>query len=169
VVTYIGFITQEIPLKGQSNFIIKLLENASTLTEVVVVGYGTQKKTKISGSIATVSISELQDFPVSNFDQALAGKLAGVQVLQTSGEPGRELSIKVRGTKTLTAGAEPLYVIDGVPMETAGRATEAVNMEDIESIQVLKDAASTAIYGSRGSNGIVIITTNRYDGCVSIC
>lgn len=161
VVSYLGFTTQEVALKEQTSVNITLIENTSTLKEVVVIGYGTQKKTKITGSIASVKMDELQDFPVSNFDQALAGKLAGVQVLQTTGEPGKELSIKVRGTKTLTAGADPLYVIDGVPMETAGRATEAVNMEDIESIQVLKDAASAAIYGSRGSNGIVIITTKK--------
>jgi len=161
VVSYLGFTTQEVPLNGQTSIAVTLIESTTTLSEIVVIGYGSQKKAKISGSIATVSISELQDFPVSNFDQALAGKLAGVQILQTTGEPGRELSIKVRGTKTLTAGASPLYVIDGVPIETGDRATEAVNMEDIESIQVLKDAASAAIYGSRGSNGIVIITTKK--------
>ncbi len=144
VISYLGFTTQEVPLNGQTSIAVTLIESTTTLSEIVVIGYGSQK-----------------DFPVSNFDQALAGKLAGVQVLQTTGEPGKELSIKVRGTKTLTAGPDPLYVIDGVPMETAGRATEAVNMEDIESIQVLKDAASAAIYGSRGSNGIVIITTKK--------
>tara|TARA_R110002050_G_scaffold15880_2_gene48508 strand:+ start:3447 stop:6863 length:3417 start_codon:yes stop_codon:yes gene_type:complete len=161
VISYIGFTTQEIPLNGQSDVTVKLIESASELEEIVLVGYGSQQKTKVSGSIVSAPIGELQDFPVSNFDQALAGKLAGVQVLQTTGEPGRELSIKVRGTGTITAGDEPLYVVDGVPLESAGQATEVVNMEDIESIQILKDAASAAIYGSRGGNGVVLISTKK--------
>jgi TonB-linked SusC/RagA family outer membrane protein len=161
VVSYLGFTTQEIPINGQTSITVKLIENAASLDEIVVIGYGSQKQTKVSGSIAKVDIDELQDFPTSNFDQALAGKMAGVQVLQTTGEPGRELSIKIRGTSTLTAGAEPLYVVDGVPIEDSGKATEIVNMEDIASIQVLKDAASAAIYGSRGGNGVVIITTKK--------
>ncbi len=159
IVSYIGFITQKIEVGIDKNINVQLKENTAQLNEVVVVGYGTQQQTKVSGSIAKVPMNELQDFPVSNFDQALAGKLAGVQVSQTTGEPGRELTIKVRGTGSITSGTEPLYVIDGVPLESGGQATEVVNMEDIESIQVLKDAASTAIYGSRGANGIVIITT----------
>lgn len=161
VISYIGFKAKEIPVEGQTDITIGLIEDAASLDEVVLIGYGAQQQTKISGSIAKADIGELQDFPTSNFDQALAGKLAGVQVLQTTGEPGRELSIKVRGTNTLTAGAEPLYVVDGVPIEDSGKATEIVNMEDIESIQVLKDAASAAIYGSRGGNGVVIINTKK--------
>ncbi len=161
IVSYLGFKTQEIPLKGRTELSIILIEDKATLDEVLVVGYGSQQQTKVSGSIAKADIGELQDFPVSNFDQALAGKLAGVQVLQTTGEPGRELTIKVRGTKTITAGAEPLYVVDGVPVESAGQATEVISMEDIESIQVLKDAASASIYGSRGGNGVIIITTKK--------
>lgn len=161
VISYIGFTTQEISLNGQSTITVKLIESAAALEEIVLVGYGSQQKTKVSGSIASAPMGELQDFPVSNFDQALAGKLAGVQVLQTTGEPGRELTIKVRGTSTITAGADPLYVVDGVPVESAGQATEVVNMEDIESIQVLKDAASAAIYGSRGGNGVILISTKK--------
>jgi TonB-linked SusC/RagA family outer membrane protein len=98
---------------------------------------------------------------VSNFDQALVGKMAGVQVIQSTGEPGRELTIKVRGTGTITAGTQPLYVVDGVPIESSGQATEVINMEDIASIQILKDAASASIYGSRGGNGVVLITTKK--------
>ena len=161
VVSYLGFTTQEIPLNGQTSVTIKLIENAASLDEIVVIGYGTQQQTKVSGSIAKAPMGELQDFPVSNFDQALAGKLAGVQVSQTTGEPGRELSIKVRGTGTITAGAEPLYVVDGVPLESGGQATEVINMEDIESIQILKDAASASIYGSRGGNGVIVISTKK--------
>lgn len=161
VISYLGFKTQEVNIDNQSNIAVVLIEDTANLDEVVVIGYGSQQQTKVSGSIAKAPIGELQDFPTSNFDQALAGKMAGVQVLQTTGEPGRELSIKVRGTNTLTAGSEPLYVVDGVPLEDSGKATEIVNMEDIESIQVLKDAASAAIYGSRGGNGVVIITTKN--------
>ena len=160
-ISYIGFNAKEVAVNNQSAINIVLLENAASLNEVVVVGYGTQKQKNVSGSIAKAPMGELQDYPVSNFDQALVGKLAGVQVLQTSGQPGKELSIKVRGTGTITAGAEPLYVVDGVPLVSGGQATEVVNMEDIESIQVLKDAASASIYGSRGGNGVILITTKK--------
>jgi TonB-linked SusC/RagA family outer membrane protein len=159
-ISFIGFNSKEVALNNQSVITIVLLGNSTTLNEVVV-GYGTQKKSKISGSIAKVDMNDMQNYPVSNFDQALAGKLAGVQVSQTSGQPGKELNIKVRGTGTITAGADPLYVIDGVPLESAGQATEVVNMEDIQSIQILKDAASAAIYGSRGGNGVVLISTKK--------
>lgn len=159
-ISFIGFLTQEVALNGKTDVIVKLVENTSRLDEVVI-GYGSQKKLKVTGSIASVRMEELQDYSVSNFDQALAGKLAGVQVLQTSGEPGRELTIKVRGTATITAGSNPLYVVDGAILESAGQATEIINMEDIESIQVLKDAASVSIFGSRGNNGVVIITTKK--------
>ncbi len=160
IVSFIGFNTQEVPLNSRTEVAIKLTESTSKLEEVVI-GYGSQKKLKVTGSIVSVRMNELQDYPVSNFDQALVGKLAGVQVLQTSGEPGRELTIKVRGTATITAGSNPLYVVDGVILESAGQATEIVNMEDIETIQVLKDAAAASIYGSRGNNGVVIITTKK--------
>ncbi|MFH4969532.1 TonB-dependent receptor [Gaetbulibacter sp. M240] len=161
VISYLGFKTLEVLIDTQTELRIVMVEDTATLETVVVIGYGSQQQIKVSGSIVKAPIGELQDFPVSNFDQALAGKLAGVQVLQTSGEPGRELSVKVRGTGTITAGAEPLYVVDGVPVESAGQATEVVNMEDIASIQVLKDAAAASIYGSRGGNGVVIITTKK--------
>ena len=160
VISYLGYRTQELPINTQSDLTVVLIEDTATLDEIVLIGYGAQQKTKVSGSIAQVSLAEVQDFPTSNFDQALAGKMAGVQVLQTTGEPGRELSVRVRGVNTLNAGSEPLYVVDGIPIDV-GNATETVNMEDIESIQVLKDAASAAIYGSRGGNGVVIISTKK--------
>lgn len=160
-ISYIGYATKVVQISDQSVLNIALDLDAAALDEVVVVGYGTQSLVKVSGSIGKAPIGDLQDYSVSNFDQALAGKLAGVQVLQTSGEPGRELNIKVRGTGTITAGADPLYVVDGVPIPSAGQATEVVNMEDIESLQVLKDAASAAIYGSRGANGVILITTKK--------
>ena len=161
VLSYIGYQTQEISVEGQTYLEIQMQVDAAHLEEVVLIGYGSQLDTQVTGAIAKTSVEELQDFPISNFDQALAGKLAGVQVLQTTGAPGRELTIKVRGTSTLTAGTEPLYVVDGVPLEDSGKATEIVNMEDIESIQILKDASSAAIYGSRGGNGVVLINTKK--------
>lgn len=161
VFSFVGYQTQEISVNNQTTLNVQLNEDTAQLDEIVVIGYGTQLKTKVTGSISKAPVGELQDYATSNFDQALAGKMTGVQVLQTTGAPGQELTIKVRGTKTLTAGADPLYVVDGVVVESSGQLTEVVNMEDIESIQVLKDAASTAIYGSRGSNGIVIVTTKR--------
>jgi TonB-linked SusC/RagA family outer membrane protein len=160
IISFIGFNTQEVALNGKNEVTVKLVESTSKLEEIQI-GYGSQKKLKLTGSIASVRMDELQDYPVSNFDQALVGKLAGVQVLQTTGEPGRELTIKVRGTATITAGSNPLYVVDGVIVESAGQASETVNMEDIESIQVLKDAAAASIFGSRGNNGVVIITTKK--------
>ena len=159
--SYVGFLTQEIVVNNQTSVHAQLKSDTQRLDEIVLVGYGAQAQAKVSSSISKAPIGELQDFPVSNFDQALAGKLTGVQVLQTTGEPGRELDIRVRGTGTITAGIEPLYVVDGVPLESAGQATEVVSMEDIESIQVLKDASSAAIYGSRGGNGIVLISTKK--------
>ena len=161
IFSYVGYQSQEIIVGNQATINVQIKQDASQLDEVVVIGYGTRQLTKVSGSIAKAPIGELQDFPVSNFDQALAGKLTGVQVLQTTGEPGRELTIKVRGTGTITAGAEPLYVVDGVPIESSGQATEIVNLEDIESIQILKDASSASIYGSRGGNGVVLISTKK--------
>lgn len=160
-ISYIGFETQEFTVNNQTQFDVKLLADTSELEEVVLIGYGAQRQTNVSGSIAKASMQELQDYPISNYDQAIVGKLAGVQVLQTTGEPGRELDIRVRGIGTITAGAEPLYVVDGVPLESSGQATEIVSMEDIESIQVLKDASSAAIYGSRGGNGVVLISTKK--------
>ncbi|PQB08683.1 SusC/RagA family protein [Polaribacter filamentus] len=161
VIQYLGFVKKEVSVKDKTILKIVLIEDAAALDEIVIVGYGSQKLTNVSGSIAKANIGELQDTPVSNFDQALVGKLAGVQVIQTTGEPGRELTIKVRGTGTITAGSEPLYVVDGVPIDSSGQATEIVNMEDVESIQILKDAASASIYGSRGGNGVVLITTKK--------
>ncbi|MBL4561901.1 MAG: TonB-dependent receptor [Labilibaculum sp.] len=160
--SFIGMKSQEVLVNEQSIVSIQLQQDIAMLGEVVVrIGYGFQKKIKLTGAIAQASLGEIQDFPTSNFDQALAGKLAGVQVLQTTGEPGRELDIRIRGTGTITAGASPLYVVDGVPVESSGQVTEVVNMEDIESIQILKDASSASIYGSRGGNGVVLISTKK--------
>ncbi len=160
-ISYIGYLTQEIMVSDQAVINVRLVEDAAQLAEVVVIGYGTQSEKKFTGSVGVANVDELNKIPSSNFDQALVGKIPGVLVTQTSGQPGSELNILIRGTGTLNSENAPLYVVDGIPISGAGQITEFVNMEDIESLSVLKDASSAAIYGSRGSNGVVLITTKR--------
>jgi TonB-linked SusC/RagA family outer membrane protein len=166
VASYIGYITQEIPLNGQSTFNIRLEENTAQLEEVVVTGYGSQKRSSISGSVSTVSAQEIAERPILRVEQALQGRTAGVQVAQNSGSPGSTLSVRVRGVGTIN-NADPLYIVDGIPVD----GLDFLNPNDIETINVLKDAASAAIYGSRGANGVVLITTKggkrNQDGKVS--
>lgn len=158
-VSYIGFIPQEIKSGDKSNTLnIILKEDNKMLDEVVVVGYGVQNKRDVSTSISQVKADDIADVPVTDFRQALVGKMAGVQVLQPSGDPEGSVNIRVRGISSATAGNDPLYIIDGMPVE---RGLSNLNNNDIESIEVLKDASSAAIYGSRGSNGVVIITTKQ--------
>ena len=150
---------------------IVLEEETIGLEEVVAIGYGTQKKASITGAIAQYDAEKLTERPVQRIDQALVGQMAGVHVKQTSGMPGKGMSIQIRGTGSITANNEPLYVIDGFPLEmsvqnasggfTSGNPLDNINPNDIESIQVLKDAAASAIYGSRASNGVVLITTKK--------
>ncbi len=161
-VSYVGYETQTlsgytIGDKSNISVIIKLESRTQSLDQVVVIGYGTQRKAEVSTAIAQVSGEGLKNQPVNNVTEALAGKMAGVQVAQGTGEPGASLSVKIRGLSTITAGNTPLYVVDGVPIN--GSQLNNINPNDIASIEVLKDAASAAIYGSRGSNGVVIITT----------
>ena len=136
---------------------VALKSVTETLDQVVVVGYGTQKRKDLTGSVASINADKLKDLAVIRVDQALMGKLAGVQVKPSSGEPGAPPQIRIRGIGSISAGAEPLYVVDGVPMSSI----QTLNPNDIENIDVLKDASATAIYGSRGSNGVVIINTKR--------
>lgn len=156
IVSYIGFIPQEIQIGSQTNLRIVLKEDDKLLNEVVVVGYTPMRKSDFTGALANIKASEL---PLSAplLGQSLVGKIAGVQVTQSSGAPGEGVQIRVRGTNSLSASSSPLYVIDGYP------ATEDVNINpaDVETIDVLKDAASAAIYGSRGASGVVLITTKR--------
>ncbi|WP_460607456.1 SusC/RagA family TonB-linked outer membrane protein [Hymenobacter terrigena] len=171
VFSFIGFQTQEKPFSGPGTFNIKLSDDTKSLDEVVVVGYGTQKRADVTGAIATLDARKLEERPIARVDQALVGQLAGVQVKQVSGVPGRAFSIQVRGAGSISAGNEPLYVIDGFPLETAaangggrfsaGSPLDNINPNDIEKIEVLKDAAAAAIYGSRAANGVVLITTKR--------
>ena len=160
LVSFIGYAPREIVVGNQRNINVKLNEDTEVLDEVVVVGYGTQKKSDVTTAVASVSSENLKNRAAVNFGEAMAGQVPGVLIQQTNGAPGGEgLTIKVRGTGSITQSNDPLYVVDGYPME--GGAFRLLNSSDIESIQVLKDASSTAIYGSRGANGVVIITTKK--------
>lgn len=170
VFSYVGYGRQEVPVAGQKHLNVKLASSESALSEVVVVGYGTQQKGNILGAVTTMPTGNLIEKPLGRVEQALIGQMPGVQVKQQTGMPGQGLSITVRGGGSVTAGTEPLYVVDGFPLDVvsnngSGGFTASplnnLNPNDIESIQVLKDAAAGAIYGSRAANGVVIITTKR--------
>lgn len=156
--SFVGYETQR-RVVGSSNVIdVKMNEDTSSLDEVVVVGYGVVKKSDLTGSVAQVKAAEINAFPTSNVMQALSGRAAGVQVIQNTGAPGASISVRIRGANSIQGQNEPLYVIDGFPF--SGNPTNLNNF-DIESIEVLKDASATAIYGSRGANGVVLITTKQ--------
>ncbi|HMX42027.1 MAG TPA: carboxypeptidase-like regulatory domain-containing protein, partial [Saprospiraceae bacterium] len=165
-ISYSGYVTQKLTVGGQRDFSIKLSEDQQLLDEVVVVGYGTQKRSSISGAVASITSEEVAELPVLRTEQALQGRVAGITVTQNSGSPGSALSVRVRGTGSIN-GSEPLYIVDGVPVD----GLDFLNPQDIESINVLKDGASAAIYGSRGANGVVLITTRsgkkEQDGRIS--
>lgn len=158
VFSYVGYRTQNVAVSGKSQFSITLEEDKQLLDEVVVVGYGVQRKSDVTGALTRVGEKDLSAKPVSNAFEALQGKAAGVDIT-TSQRPGTVGSIIIRGTRSLNASSDPLYVVDGVPLQAGG--IEALNPRDIESIDILKDASSTAIYGSRGANGVVLVTTKR--------
>jgi len=157
IVSYIGYERMEFPLNGQTNVNIQLAEDESTLEEVVVVGYGSQKKSDVTGSVRKVSGEELLERPVSNVSQALQGRVAGVEVFNTSPAPGNNARIRIRGINSLNTNKDPLVVVDGI----IGVDLAVINPTDIESIEVLKDASATAIYGARGANGVIMVTTKR--------
>ncbi|TZF81869.1 TonB-dependent receptor [Pedobacter sp. BS3] len=157
--THTSYLPQTIALKGKSVLDVVLTKSAQALDEVVVIGYGTVQKKDLTGSVGKVNIDQMTKAPVASLDQALAGRVAGVNVTSTDGQPGDGLNIVIRGNNSVTYSNNPLYVIDGFPMEDFNTST--LNMNDIESIDVLKDASATAIYGARGANGVVIITTKR--------
>lgn len=157
-ISYIGYITQTIPVKNQTNFTITIKENTQLIDEVVVVGYGVQKKSDVTGAMARVGAEELTMKPVANAFEAMQGKVAGVDITSNQ-RPGEMGKIFIRGKRSLNASNDPLYVVDGIPLSSGG--VEAINPRDIESIDVLKDASATAIYGSRGANGVVLVTTKR--------
>lgn len=155
-VSYIGYISQTISVNGKKSFAIKLLEDAKALDEVVVVGYGVQRKSDLTGSVASVKASDaLKSTPSGNVSDALQGRMAGVSVLSGSGDPSKDNTIRVRGINSITAEGGPLVVIDGF----IGGSLKSLNPSDIQSIEVLKDASATAVYGSRGANGVILVTT----------
>lgn len=155
VVSYIGMKTQTIDGKGKTAVDVVLKDDATGLEEVVVIGYGSVRKKDITGSVATVNSETLQAVPVANASEALTGKLAGVQVTTTEGSPDAEVKIRVRGGGSITQSNDPLYIVDGFPVD----GISDIPANDIEDITVLKDASSTAIYGSRGANGVILVTT----------
>lgn len=181
LISYLGYRTIEIAVGNQTQFDIQLQQDATSIEEVVVIGYGTQSKEAVTGSVAQLKARDIKDFPITSFEQGLAGQLPGVQVLQTTGTPGGGMSIRVRGIGSISANNDPLIVIDGFPVsnsyntsgvqgsrpsnatrrETPQNPLSTINPNDIESIEVLKDAAAAAIYGSRGSNGVILITTKK--------
>lgn len=165
VFSFIGFNTLELPVAGKTTVDAALQESNQSLNEVVVIGYGSREKKDLTGSVATVTASQVRDIPVASIDQKLVGQLPGVRISQTTGTPGGGTTVRVRGSGSIGAGDNPLYVIDGFAVSnTTGQVYNPLNVlspDDIESVSILKDASSTAIYGSRGSNGVVIITTKK--------
>lgn len=180
-VSFVGYVTQDVKVGNQTNLQITLKEDSEMLDEVVVVGYGTMKKSDLSGSSVSMGEDKMKGSIITNLDQSLQGRAAGVTAVQTSGAPGSSSSIRVRGQSTINANAEPLYVIDGVIVQGGGSSgadfglgdalgngrtstispLSTINPSDILSMEILKDASATAIYGSQGSNGVVLITTKR--------
>jgi TonB-linked SusC/RagA family outer membrane protein len=166
VISFLGYFTQEITVNNQNDFSISMVPNLDELGEVVVVGYGTQRKIETTGSISSVKSAEIMQTPVANVAQGLQGRVAGLQVVQNSAAPGGNVSVRVRGTNSIRGSSEPLFIVDGVQFNNGGGVNDlsplsTINPNDIASVEVLKDASSTAIYGARGANGVVIITTKR--------
>jgi TonB-dependent starch-binding outer membrane protein SusC len=173
VFSSIGYLNQEISVGNRTVVDVSLEDDVQSLEEVVVVGYGTVRKSDLTGSVASVKSDAYRDMPLASVEQGLQARVAGVQVTQSSSAPGGGLSVRVRGANSLISGSEPLYVIDGLPIypdnssfsaggdRQAKNALASLNPNDIESIEVLKDASATSVYGSRGANGVVLITTKR--------
>jgi TonB-linked SusC/RagA family outer membrane protein len=165
--SFVGYTAKDVVVTGATTSLaVVLTDSPQGLNEVVVVGYGTQRREDVTGSIVSVTAKEIATTPVTGLDQAMQGRAAGVQVSQNNGAPGGGVSIRVRGVGTVTGSAEPLYVVDGIPFYSDsdgsnGNLLNTINPADIASIDILKDASATAIYGSRGANGVVIITTKR--------
>ncbi len=154
-ITYIGYETQTVSVAGKSNISVTLKEDNTMLEDVVVVGYGTMRKKDLTGSVATISADAITAIPVANPTEAIAGKMSGVQVTTTEGSPDADVKIRVRGGGSITQSNDPLYIVDGFPVESISD----IPASDIEDISILKDASSTAIYGSRGANGVILVTT----------
>ena len=160
VFSFVGYLSQEVPVQGRTDINLSLRPDAAGLSEVVVVGYGVQEKKLLATSIATISAKQVDLLPVASPADALVGLVAGVQITEPSGEPGTTATIRVRGLGSISAGNNPLYVVDGYPLQNPDSFNQ-IPPTDILSVQILKDAAACAIYGSRGGNGIIIVTTRR--------
>lgn len=168
----IGYNNEEIALLGKSTVSITLTKSESNLGEVVVVGYGTQRKRDLTSSVSNISANQIKNLSITSPEQALQGRVAGVNVISSSGTPGGAINVNIRGIGSITGNSQPLYVVDGIPIATGSYSQLGVgnqvlnsladlNPNDIETFDILKDASATAIYGSRGANGVVLITTRR--------
>lgn len=163
--SFIGFKTRDISVEGKSKIDITLSEDSNNLNEVIVVGYGTTKKSDLTGAVSTLSGNDMRKIPVANVAEALTGRVAGVQVTSSEGSPDSEIKIRIRGGGSLTQDSSPLYIVDGFPVNSIND----ISSSDIESMTILKDASSTAIYGSRGANGVIIVTTKKgKDGKIAV-
>ena len=156
IFSFVGYLNHEITVSNSTQLKIIMTPDTQALDEVVVIGYGTVKKSDLTGSVSSVDAKELSEFPTTNISQALQGRAAGVQIQQNSGAPGSPIQVRIRGVNSIQGGNEPLWIVDGFPTDP-----NLVNSTDVESIEVLKDASATAIYGSRGANGVILITTKR--------
>ncbi|MBU1822400.1 MAG: TonB-dependent receptor, partial [Bacteroidetes bacterium] len=166
VFSFLGYVSQEVPVNNRSTINVALKTDTKALEEVVVVGYGTQRKVETTGSIASVKAEELTQLPVTNVAQGLQARVSGVQINQNSGSPGGNISVRIRGTNSINGNSEPLYVVDGIQISNGGGINDVsplstINPNDIESVEVLKDASASAIYGARAANGVILITTKR--------
>lgn len=172
VITSLNFASQEVTIGTKTNITVALLSTEQDLQEVVVVGYGSKKKSDLTGSVATLKAAEIENLPFSSVDRALQGKVAGLQSVAASGQPGASQNIIIRGISSVNGSSNPLWVIDGVPvntgdasrLQTSANLLSTLNPNDIESISVLKDAASQSIYGSRAANGVIVVTTKKGKG-----
>lgn len=166
VITYIGYETLEVPVNRRETINASLISSSTSLNEVVVIGYGTQRRSDLTGAVGSVNEEKLKERPASSLNQALSGKIAGVQVNTNSGRPGGRTNVRIRGFSSINSSNNPLYVIDGVMLPIgnqvqSSQAIDYINPNDVVSVEVLKDASSTAIYGARGANGVILITTKR--------
>lgn len=160
-ITSVGYNSADVVYTGQKSIDVTLTVDNKTLNEIVVVGYGSQSKKEITGAVQTISYKDLKDLPVTQIGQKLQGQLAGVQINQTTGKPGTGMNVRIRGQLSVSAGSDPLYVVDGFPITGS---IGAMNPDEIEDISILKDASSTSLYGSRAANGVVLITTKKGKG-----
>ena len=161
VFSYVGYARQEVQINGRSSVNATLQPDAAALDEVVLVGYGTQKKGEVTGAIETVTAEQLSIVQVASTIDAIKGQIAGVDVQSTGGRPGQNPTVRIRGRRSISASNDPLYVVDGIPLIDGADSMADINPNDIASMQVLKDAAATAVYGSRGANGVILVSTNR--------